>query len=354
VAETQRTLWEEIVRAKRRTIKTSLLLIGLAIVLMVPVLIGDNQYHMVLVTTVVLYAVLATAWNIIGGMAGQLDLAAGAYLGLGAFTAGTLLLRWDISPWLGMVLGGLVATGFAVLVGLPLFRFGIKEVWYALSSSALVEVLRVLFQMWEDVGGPTERYLPFYSWSLYHMRFASYAPFYYILLAMLLIALLLNHRIAKSKLGYYLLALGENEDAAEVLGVDARACKLKALMIYAFLVGVTGSVYACLYGFLHPNFFSSSMSTEAAILGIVGGMGITYGPLVAAVILVSVRELLRAGLGAQLEGLYLAVYATVLILIALFRPQGIATFIRDAYDKVTSHLTIAREKDVVRADSPGL
>jgi branched-chain amino acid transport system permease protein len=354
VAETERALWEEIVRSKQRTIKTIASLIGLALVLVVPVLIGGNQYHLVLVTTVLLYGVLTTAWNIIGGMAGQLDLAAGAYLGLGAFTAGTLLLRWNVSPWLGMILGGLVATGFAVLVGLPLFRFGVTEVWYALSSSALVEVIRVLFQMWEEVGGPTERYLPFHRWSLYHMRFASYAPYYYILLAILLIALYLNYRIGQSKLGYYLRALGENEDAAEMLGVDARACKLKALMIYAFLVGVTGGVYACLYGFLHPNFFSSSISLETAILGIVGGMGITYGPLVAAVLLVSVREFLRASLGGQFEGLYLAVYAVILILIALFRPRGIVTLIQDAYAKISSHFAIAREKDVVPADSPGL
>ena len=341
-------------RSKQRTIKTSLLLAGLAIVLLVPLLLGRNQYHMVLVTTVLLYGVLATAWNIIGGMGGQLDLAAGAYLGLGAYTAGTLLLRWNVSPWLGMIVGGLVATGFAMLVGLPLFRFGVKEVWYALSSSALVEVLRVLFQMWEEVGGPTERYLPYHVSSWYHLRFASYVPFYYILLAMLLIALFLNVRISRSKLGYYLFALGENEDAAEVLGVDARACKLRALMIYAFLVGAAGGVYACLYGFIHPNFFSSAMSTETAILGIVGGMGITYGPLVAAVLLVSFREFLRASLGGQLEGLYLAVYAVILILIALFRPQGIATFIRDAYGKAMSRLQVTGEKDVVSADSPGL
>ncbi len=341
-------------RAKQRAIKTSLLVIGLALILGVPVLVGDNQYNMVLATTVVLYAVLATAWNLIGGMAGQLDLGAWAYLGLGAFTTGTLLLRWNISPWLGMMLGGLVATGFAVLIGLPFFRFGIKEVWYALSSAALVEVLRVFFMIWEDVGGPTERYLPFYSWSIYHMRFASYVPFYYILLAMLVIAFLLNCRIAKSKLGYYLLALGENEDAAEVLGVDARTCKLKALMIYAFLVGATGGVYACIYGFIHPNFFSSPLSIKVAILGIVGGMGITYGPLVAAVLLVSFQEFLRASLGGQLEGLHLAVYAVILILIALFRPRGIATFFQDAYDKVISRFAPTREKDVVRADSPGV
>jgi branched-chain amino acid transport system permease protein len=325
---------------------------GLVVALLVPVLVGSNQYNMVLITTVLLYAVWATAWNIIGGMGGQLDLAAMAYLGLGAFTSGTLLLKWNVSPWIGMILGGLVAAGFAALVGYPLFRFGVKEVWYALSSAALVEVLRVTFLMWEWVGGPVEKYLPFYSWSLYHMRFGSYVPYYYIILAILLIVLFLNHRIRNTKLGYYLLALGENEDAAEVLGVDARACKLQALMIYAFLVGATGAVYACLYGFIHPNFFDGFRSIEVAILGIVGGMGITYGPLMAAVILVSMRELLRANLSAELQSSYLAVYSVILILMALFKPRGIATIVQDAYDKLL--LNLAKDKkDVAPADAQG-
>ncbi len=338
-------------KPRRLSIKTAVMLVGLALSLAIPALIGSNQYNMMLATTVLLFGVIATAWNIIGGMGGQLDLAACAYLGLGAFTAGTLLIRWDVSPWLGMILGGLVATGFAALVGYPLFRFGVTEVWYALSSSALVEVLRVAFLLWEDVGGPTERYLPFYSWSPYHMRFGSYIPYYYIMLAMLLVALFVNYKIGRSKLGYYLRALGENEDAAEVLGVNTRACKLKALMIYAFLVGAIGAVYACLYGYIHPNFFNGLQSTEVAVLGIVGGMGITYGPLVAAVILVSGQEFLRASLGGQLESIYLVIYAVVLILMALFKPQGIATLLQDAYKQIV--LRTARDRHV-QADTSGV
>lgn len=342
-------LWEEIVAFTRIfNSRTLPLLVLLIIALIIPVVFGSNQYNMVLITTVLLYAVIATAWNIIGGMAGQLDLAAGAYLGLGAYCAGTLLLRWDVTPWIGMIVGGLVATGFGVLVGFPLFRFGVTEVWYALSSLALVEVMRVAFLIWEEVGGPLERYLPFYDWSLYHMRFGSYIPFYYIMLAMLLIALFVNHRIANSKLGYYLRALGENEDAAEVLGVDTRASKLKALTTYAFIVGAVGAVYASLYGYIHPSFFSSPLSIEVAILGIVGGMGVTYGPLTAAVILVGTREFLRANVGGQLPGLYLAIYAVVLIVIVLFRPQGIAPLLQEAYTRVVS--AFARGRDVVTAD----
>lgn len=323
--------------------RTALLLGGLLIALLVPLALKSSQYNLVLATTVLLFAAIATAWNIIGGMGGQLDLAAGAYLGLGAFTTGTLLIRWNITPWVGMLVGGLVATGFAVLVGWPLFRFGVKEVWYALSSSALVEVLRVIFLMWDQVGGPVERYLPYYAFSLYHLRFNSYIPFYYLMLVLLLITLGINHRIRHSRLGYSLLALGENEDAAEVLGVNAHTCKIQALMLYAFLVGAMGGVYACMYGFIHPNFFSGTMSTEVAILGIVGGMGITYGPLLAAFLLVSIRELLRANLGGGLEGLYLVIYASVLIVIALYRPRGLATLLQDLFKQAQTRLAQRKE-----------
>lgn len=310
------------------------LLVLLVIALALPFAMFSNQYNLILLTTVILYAALASAWNIIGGMGGQFDLAAGAYLGLGAFTSGTLLIRWNITPWIGMIAGGLIAAAFALLVGYPLFRFKVREVWYALSSAALVLVLRVAFMMWEEIGGPTERYIPFHDWSFYHLRFRSYIPFYYLILIILVITLWLNHRIRNRKLGYYLLALGDNEEAAEILGVDARGSKLKALMIYAFIAGVLGGVYACLYGFIHPNFFSSTISLEVAILGIVGGVGITYGPLLAALILVSGRELLRANVGGQLESLYLVIYAIVLIVIALFRPQGIASLLQEAWEKL--------------------
>jgi branched-chain amino acid transport system permease protein len=330
------------VRALRKSARIPLIAVLLLAALVLPLLFRHSQYNLILLTTVVLYGILTTAWNIIGGMAGQLDLAAGAYLGLGAFTTGTLLIRWNITPWAGMILGGLVATAFAFLVGYPLFRFRIREVWYALSSSALVEVLSVAFLMWEKVGGPVERYLPYHDFSLYHLRFGTYIPYYYLLLILLAITLYLNFRIRRIRLGYHLLALSDNEDAAEVLGVDARASKLKALMIYAFIVGVTGGIYACLYGFIHPSFFSSPLSLEVAILGIVGGMGIAYGPLLATAILVSGRELLRASLGGSMESLYLVIYALALILIALFRPHGLASYIQDLLAR--PRRAVARDK----------
>jgi|GEM_PF-362987 len=319
------------------TPKTIFLTIGLLLALILPLLFGKNQYTTLLATNVLLYATLGTAWNIIGGMGGQFDLSAGAYLGIGSFVVGTLLIRFGFSPWITMFLGALIAVGLSLMVGLPLFRFKVREVWYALASAALVEVLRVLFIMWEEVGGATERFLPMYydDFSKFtHMRFSSYVPYYYILLAMLIFAYLVNVRIRKTRLGYSLLALSEEEDAAAVLGVNVRLSKIKALMTYAFIVGLVGGVDVCIKGNLHASSFNAVQSTEVAILGIVGGIGITHGPLLAALFMVSIRELLRAQLGGGMEGLYMVIYAVVLILIAIFRPDGIAGILESIYNRI--------------------
>ena len=314
--------------------------IVLAAAALVPLVLGHSQYNMILATTVMLYAVLATAWNIIGGIGGQFDLAAGAYVGLGAFVTGTLLTRWNITPWLGMLVAGAVAALFAASVGFPLFGFKIRDLWYSLSSSALVEVLRVVFLMWAAVGGPTERYLGGSGSQLYRMRFGTYIPYYYLLLVMLVISLVLVNRIRQSKLGFSLLALGEDEDAAEVLGVNVRASKLKALMIYAFIAGMVGGIYACIYGYIHPSFFATDLSMEVAILGIVGGLGITWGPATAALIFVSMREFLRARLGGEMAGLYLVVYAIVLILVALYQPLGLAPLAMRGIERLKSMMGV--------------
>lgn len=331
------------------TPRNILILIGIGIALVIPLIFNAGQYTMLLMTTVLLYAILASAWNIIGGMAGQLDLAAAAYLGLGAFTTGTLLIRWNITPWVGMIIGGLVATALAMLIGFPLFGFKVKELWYALSSSALVVVMQALFMMWNEVGGPTEKYLPIGTSPWYSLRFNDYMPYYYIMLIILVVVLLVNRWIRYSKLGYSLLALGEDEDAVEVLGVNSQSSKLKALAIYSFICGVVGGIFASIYGYVHPAFFDTSMSMEIAILGIVGGMGFIYGPALAAIVMVSFREVLRASLGSQLAGLYLAVYAIILIVVALYQPRGIAPLVERGIKKAQTYfveLTRGRRADI--------
>lgn len=301
--------------------------------LLLPIFFGFNDYYILLATLVVFYATIATTWNIIGGMAGQTDLAAASYLGLGAFTCGTLIIRWNIPFWIGMPLGGLVAVAFAIAIGYPSFRFGLREVWYALASIASVVVLGAFFHIWENVGGPIERYLPHYDFSLLYMRFDTYIPFFYLITAFLVFAFYINYRIERSKMGYYLRAIAEDEIAAAALGIDVRMCKLKALMIYAFFTGAMGAFYANMLGFIHFTFFDTFFSIIIVVLGIVGGLGVIYGPAVAAFLLIGAREIIRVQFGI-VGGMPWIVYGLILILVILFKPEGIGKVFKDAYEKI--------------------
>ncbi|MGQ9788790.1 MAG: branched-chain amino acid ABC transporter permease [Candidatus Hadarchaeaceae archaeon] len=312
------------------------LIIFSVVLILIPVFVGFNEYYTLLATVVLIYGVITTAWNIMGGIAGQLDLGATAYLGLGAFTAGTFLLRWNISPWIGMFIGAIVASGFAFAIGYIMFKYGVKEIWYAISTLGLVQILQIIFLLWREVGGPLERYLPQSKTDpFYYMRFDSYIPFYYIALAFLLVAVLVNYRLRYSKIGYSMLALGSNEDAAESLGVDTRMTKLKGLLIYSFIVGAFGGFYACFCGFIQPKTdFNLDFSLEIVVLGIVGGLGTFYGPLLASTILVSLKEYLRSVFGTVILGIYPAIFGMAIILIILFKPEGLSSIFRNIYLRI--------------------
>ncbi len=306
---------------KKRFLPTLAFLIPLALY---PIFIGFNNYFLNVGTFIVIYATIVAAWNIICGFAGQLDLGAGAYMGMGIFVTGILLLWWNITPLIGIIVGGLAAAALGFVIGYPTFRFGVREVWYALSSLALVSILQKLFLVWEQVAGPVERRLPYFSGEWYLMRFYNFSIYYYMSLALLIITLLLNVKIRYSKIGYYLLAIRENEEAAEMLGVDVRKYKLLALLIYSFIVGLTGGIFVLIAGYYHPSLFDPWISIQTAILGIVGGLGAIYGAPLTALIILGIQEYLRFTLGGIIQGLHLIVYAVILILVVLFKPEGIS------------------------------
>ncbi len=305
-----------------------------------PLAVRMNNYYVLLLTWILYYSTLVTAWNVIGGLAGQLDLAAASYIGLGAYTMGTLLIRLDVTPWIGIPLGGLVAAGFAALVGYPTFRFGLKEAWYALATISSVVVLQKLFLVWEEIGGPEERYLPARYGELYYLRFRGYAAYYYILLAVLVLVLLLNVKIRRSKIGYYLLAIRENEEAAEILGIDVRKYKLRALLIYAFVTGCIGGIFALISGYLHPHHFDTWTSLQVAILGIVGGAGVgsVYSLPATTFIIYSISELLRSTLGGWIPGIHLIFYGVILTVVVLLKPEGLSETYERLYGRLKGAL----------------
>jgi len=314
-------------------------LLAFAIILfLIPVILGFNQYNVYLATQVVIVAIMVTAWNIIGGYAGQLDLAASAYLALGGAIAGLLLVFYKITPWIGMPLGALTAVGLAIVVGYPTFRFGLREVWYALATAALVVILQRAYWL---IYGTTEIYIATevpYTWSWLYLRFNRYEPYFYLAAIVLIFVIWLNMKIEKSKLGYYLKAIRDDEEAAEALGIDVRRCKLYALMIYAAILGFTGGIFVSTMGIISFRMFDPWLGIVIAVMGIVGGLGSLQGALAAAFILRTIEEYLRGELGAIIPGLHLIIYGILLVAVAVLKPEGLAAIIRYFQLKMKSKL----------------
>lgn len=302
------------------------------------------EYYILLATYIIFYAALATSWYIIGGMAGQLDFAAASYVGIGVFISGTLITFWEIPYWITLPLGGLGAMALAIGLGYFTFRFGLREVYYALASLASVISLQFLFLLWTEVGGPIPRYI--YQKGPIFMRFDSNIYYFYVMLFFMIIALLICYSLSKSKLGFFLRCIRDDEDAAEVLGIDTKACKLKALAIYAFISGMIGTAYVALVGSYDYTVFDPEISLLVVVAALVGGSRVIYGPFTGALVLVGIRELFRSQLGA-IRGLSWIFYGIVLLIVILLKPGGIVTLFEKIYKKRNK---ISKSKDETRLD----
>ncbi len=300
----------------------------------IPYLLNFNQYYILLALQSVIIASVALAWNIIGGYAGQLDLASFAYIGLGGILATELMINYNITPWLGMLLGSGISAALAFIIGYPLFRFGIRGVWYALSTAALVVILHESVIM---VLGPYDYYIPFVE-GWYYLRFRTWDNLYYFSLFILAGVIFLNLYIGRSRLGYYLRSIREDEVAAEAVGIDVRKYKLLALVIYAAILGFIGYIYIVSQRTFSYKTFSGPQSVYIAIIGIVGGLGSVSGVMTAAIFLKIVEEYLRGFLGGVLPGLHLLLFGILLIVVGVLRPGGLSTFIEPLLKRTKTRL----------------
>ncbi|MGB9725528.1 MAG: branched-chain amino acid ABC transporter permease, partial [Fervidicoccaceae archaeon] len=297
------------------------ILILIVILAIIPLALMGNAYYELLAATVVLFSSMVVAWNIIGGYAGQLDLGAYAYMGVGGIVTAELWVKAGIPPLLGIFVGGAVSALIAILIGIPTFRFGIKEVWYALLTAALVVIFNNISRL---LMGPFDYYLPPTTGFVY-LKFNSYVIVYAIAASFLIIAFLVNFFVERSKMGYYLKAIREDELAAEMVGIDTRRYKLYALLLYSFLLGVMGYIYIVIAASYSYRIFDSSASLSIAIMGIIGGLGSVEGGIISSMVLRSLGEYFRSTFGSSLPGLDLLLYGAVLILIGIFQPEGISS-----------------------------
>ena len=329
------------------------LLATLAALFITPVVIGDAFVYHVFVT-ICIFAALSTAWNIVGGFAGQLSLGHAIFYGIGAY-AGVILMNMGISPWLGMFVGAAFAALAAVVISYPCFR--LHGPFFALATIAFLEVFRVLALHFRDLtGGATGLMIPIkmgWEWMVFRERLPSLI----IAFGMLLLCLAVAQWIRSGKLGYYLVATRERESAAKAAGVRTVQVRLIAVAISAALASMVGTFHAMYLTFIEPSaMFSLSFSIQIAMFALIGGIGTVYGPLLGALLLVPLTELARGWLGAEALGLHGFVYGVMLVLAVLFMPNGIMGVLhrylqKDDEDEETGQTQAAPVAAVPRAET---
>lgn len=301
--------------------------------ILLPALLQFNDYYLFLTSLILLYTIIVMAWYFIGGLGGQLDLGAGAYHGLGAIITGYLMVYYAVSGWIGLILSGLAAMALAFTVGYPSFRFGLREVWYALASLGLVLILQKIFLLWPEVAGPLERYIEYRELDPLFMRAGPKWFYYYVTLTLFAITMYIAYRVKKGELGLYLACLRDNEEAAEMLGIDTRKYKMRALLIYSFITALTGGIYTSMVGFYHPILFDPWIGIQTVTISIVGGLGHYWGPPLTSVILLSLAEYLRITFGGTIPGLHQVIFGGILLFAILFRPIGLGPYLESLWKK---------------------
>jgi branched-chain amino acid transport system permease protein len=299
----------------------------LAVLLALP-LVAD-RYVLSVLTLIFYFAYVGQAWNLMMGYAGQLSLGHALYVGLGGYVAALLWLDFGIGPWLGVFAAVAVAAGFGAAIGWLGFRFGIAGVYFALLTIAFAEFTRIGFDHLGVTGGAAGLFLPFEEKRMGEWWNLRGGPllFYYLALALASGAVLLVALIVRSRLGYRLIAVREDETAARALGIDAFAVKMAAVVISSAMTAVGGVFYAFYYNNLFPSqVFEISRSIELILAPIVGGLGTVFGPVIGAFVLTPLGEVLiavTARLGVDAPGVKAVFYGVILIVIIYAMPTGV-------------------------------
>ena len=273
-------------------------------------LVVRDAYFLDSLVLILLWGALSAAWNVAGGYAGQVSIGHASFFGIGAYSAALMVTRFGRGPWLGLLVGVVLSIGAGLIIGVLSNR--LKGPYFALSTIAFSQVLLIGVSRWRGFTAGAEGIpVPFRS------GFATLG---------------LGHTgwvyLERSRVGYQLAGVREDEDAAEALGIHTRKLKVGAVALSAALTSICGSLWAQYVGFVDPTYvFSVDLSVRFALNAIIGGMGTALGPFLGSILITSLETYLRATFSnwdARFAGIYLVIYGTALILVVRFVPEGLA------------------------------
>ena len=292
-----------------------------AVVACVP-LVTDSGVTLNFVMMALYAALLAQAWNILGGFGGQFSFGHALFFGTGAYIQAIAQLQFGLNPWLALTLAVAGSGAIGLVVGALTFRYGLKGSYFALVTLAFAEVFRILALSVPFTGAGVGLMIPL-SESFANMQFASRKGYLYLILGFVAAALLVTWWLKHSRFGAYLQAVRDNEDAARAIGVNPFNVKLAAIGLSGALMGAGGAFYVQVFQYIDPGIaFGPGTSVEALVAAIVGGIGTLWGPVLGAVVLHVLADITRNMFG-QLPGINMVIYGVVLVLIVMFLPRGI-------------------------------
>jgi branched-chain amino acid transport system permease protein len=292
------------------------------VVALLPLVVKDVYVQNILILTL-MYAALSQSWNILSGYCGQISLGHALYFGLGAYTTALLFTKFGVLPWFGMLAGGVLSATIALALGYPCFR--LRGHYFVIATIVIAETAYLLVLNWDWAGAALGIDMPVRQDSWLTFQFArSKLPYFYFALVLACLTWLVTWALEDSKWGYWWRAVKDNPEAAESLGVVVFSSKMAAAAVSAFFTAIGGAFYAQFVSYIDPgSVMSFEFSLLMALPAVLGGIGTLWGPVLGAAILVPLTELTRSYMGGSGKGVDLIVYGTLIMIIALARPEGL-------------------------------
>lgn len=279
-----------------------------------------SDYYLHVMILAFIWVVIGSSWNLLAGYTGQVSFGHAIFFGIGAYTAGLCVTKLGISAWWGMIFGGPMASLIGFVIGWICFR--LRGPYFALATIAVGEIFRLIAVVWRSFTGGMQGILLMQT-------FRSKLPYYYLALFIAMACILAIHLVMRSKWGYYFVAIREDEDAAESMGVNAFRYKSLSLIVSSFFTGLVGAFYMNYMAFIDPEvvFSLHHISIMAILVGIIGGVGTIWGPPLGAFIMVFLQETFRSsffGLAPRwVSELHVFVFGLLVIFVILYMANGI-------------------------------
>ena len=319
-----------------KSYKTLLLAFLIGFFLLLPKLITSTFYIHVLIM-IFYFGYLGACWNLLAGYIGLASLGHAMFIGTGAYTSSFLLMHYSVSPWIGMWAGAFFSLCLGLILGFLAFRYGLKGHYFLLVTIAFCEILKIIVLNMRSLGGGSGIPIVLRGHPFWQFVFTQKATYYYVILGMVIGILVLMHLLLKRRIGYYFLAIRENEELAQASGIPVMKIKLIAMSLSAVLTSLAGTFYAQYVCFIDPpSVFGLSVSVDLLIPPIVGGLGNLFGPVLGAFIVIPIGEIVRGHLGGGTGGVHLIIYGAFLIVVILFLRKGVLG--------IFSKLNVAKER----------